>query len=66
MDMRNRITEEQLLSEIEWLVRKPRIFVPTSAGYRLVEFTPEKLEQAVRNSPYLEPGSVAHITQDAA
>jgi len=60
MRMTGKLTEEQFLDEIEWLARKPRIFVPTASGYRMVEFTLEVLERKLAESPYLEPGSLRH------
>jgi len=61
LEAQNRKSEAQLLDEIEWLCRHPRIFVPVSGGYQLVEFTAETLERKLAESPYLEGGSLRHI-----
>ncbi len=59
--LETRISEDELLAQIEYLYRAGRMWVPTPGGYREVPVSRDALERELRESPYLEGGSGKHI-----
>lgn len=60
--LETRISEDELLAQVEALYRARRLFMPRPGGYQEVPFSRDALECELRESPYLEAGSAKHLT----
>jgi hypothetical protein len=63
---KQRLTEEEFLDAIASIYREGGYAVLTPQGATCVALSRERFERKLEESPYLEAGSVAHITPVAA